>query len=320
MSKSIFKILSVTLVLAMLFSFAGCEKTNTNTDSGESTGSDVSEQTSSQSVTSVTKSEDGVYTVSNNDDVTTFAIFSDTHVGKGMRPCMVLEKLGKWTSAQSDIDYVLFLGDNINDGYVNSRALMIEQLELFNKYIVNLQKPYFMLRGNHDADVTDFDENFIIECGNTNVIGFFADYYQLSATDSLINSGKVSDSTLSWLESALEKSAGKRVILACHYPIADKDDVDFGSPILPETNGVNFGREKILELAEKYNVELYFSGHDHRDYCPSGEIGTLTNFSIGLLTDAFAIVRISENNAVIEIRSPDSPDDIVKKTEYTFKN
>ena len=83
---------------------------------------------------------------------------------------------------------------------------------------------------------------------------------------------------------------------------------------------MNFGREKILELAEKYNVELYFSGHDHRDYCPSGEIGTLTNFSIGLLTDAFAIVRISENNAVIEIRSPDSPDDIVKKTEYTFKN
>ncbi|MBQ2746799.1 MAG: metallophosphoesterase [Clostridia bacterium] len=302
------------LLLILILLFTGCtapKKPSKNET--ESASSSVTQNTNA------TPKEDGVYTVENSTDTTTFAIFSDAHIGEEMRHVRTLKNVSAWVNTQENINYVLFLGDNIHYGYAANKTLTQSQLDLFNKYVPTLKKPYFVLRGNHDPDVMEFEDKMLIECGNTNVICFFADYFMTDPNDSLQNTGKVSPAMLKWIEEALKKSAGKRVIFACHYAIADKDGTNFTSPILPKTDENDFGREKLLKLAEQYDVELYFNGHEHNKNCPSATVGNITNFNIGKFTHVFAVVSVSADGAVIEIHNSDSPETVIKTTEYKFK-
>lgn len=305
----------IALLLAVvIFILAGC----TAPADSQKTGSESSSSVATSSG-SVTENTDDVYTVANTSDTTTFAIFSDTHIGEEMRHVRTLKNVSEWVNSKDDINFVLFLGDNIHYGYAANKTLMQSQLDLFNKYAPTLKKPYFVMRGNHDPDVMEFEDKMLIECGDTNVICFFADYFMTDPNDSLQNTGKVSSAMLKWIEEALKKSAGKRVVFACHYAIADKDGVNFTSPILPKTDENDFGREKLLELAEQYDVELYFNGHEHNKNCPSATVGNLTNFNIGKFTNVFAVVSVSADGAVIEIHDSDSPETVIKTTEYKFK-
>lgn len=304
----------VLILLVVVFALVGCASPTDPQNTGSENSSSVSTQSGS-----VTEKDEEVYTVANTSDTTTFAIFSDTHIGEEMRHVRTLKQVGEWVNSKDNINFVLFLGDNIHYGYAANKTLTQSQLDLFNKYAPTLKKPYFVLRGNHDPDVMEFEDKMLIECGNTNVLCFFADYFQTDPNDSLQNTGKVSPAMLKWIEEALEKSKGKRVIFACHYAIADKDGTNFTSPILPKTDENDFGREKLLELAEKYDVELYFNGHEHNKNCPSATVGNLTNFNIGKFTNVFAVVSVSDSGAVIEIHDSDSPETVIKTTEYTFK-
>lgn len=305
----------IALLLAVvIFILAGC-----TTSGGTQTSDPDSSSSTATPSGSVTEKTDEVYTVTNTSDTTTFAIFSDAHIGEEMRHVRTLKNVSAWVNTQENINYVLFLGDNIHYGYAANKTLTQSQLDLFNKYAPTLKKPYFALRGNHDPDVMEFDDKMLIECGNTNVICFFADYFMTDPNDSLQNTGKVSPAMLKWIEEALKKSSGKRVVFACHYAIADKDGTNFTSPILPKTDENDFGREKLLELAEQYDVELYFNGHEHNKNCPSATVGNITNFNIGKFTHVFAVVSLSADGAVIEIHDSDSPETVIKTTEYKFK-
>lgn len=78
---------------------------------------------------------------------------------------------------------------------------------------------------------------------------------------SLINSG-VDDETVqaSWLEQTLQEANGKRVFLFSHYPpfIFSEDELEHYDNIASP------GREWLLSLVRRHNVEILFSGHVHQ--------------------------------------------------------
>lgn len=81
----------------------------------------------------------------------------------------------------------------------------------------------------------------------------------------IINSSLVNTSLdeaqiqLDWLESAFNKNANQRLIVFSHYPlfIHDPDESEHYDNI------ANPGRRHLLELFQRHNVEIVFSGHVH---------------------------------------------------------
>ncbi len=316
------KIMAVFTIFALVFLMTGCG------DKSEVKKENISSTSNSSVVTEKNyyEKEDGTHVVKSNDGKVKFAIFSDSHIGQ--RPIFkrALERAVTYVNETDDFDFTLFLGDNIDDGYYQDANTSPSQLKILNDTASKLNKPYYMLAGNHDANTPQFEHKMIIECGDVAIIGFFADYYTFDPEDIYSSNGRVDDAMLVWLEEAFEKCNGKRIILACHYSIAEGKN--FYAPIphaqpVPKRDlvWVDFGREKILELAEKYGAELYFNGHEHQTDLPVGTAGTLTNFSIGSLGNHgfFAVVTVDKERAVVELKNANNTDEVIKTVEYVFE-
>lgn len=315
------KFLAALLAFILLLTVVGCkaqvDEDNSSTDSNDKQAS-VEELYYDK--------EDGTHVVKNDDDITSFAIFSDSHIGQKKVFRRTLDRAIEWVNNTDYVDFTFFLGDNVDNGYYNEAGVSEAHVKTFYEATSLFQKPYFVIRGNHDVRVPRFEENLIVECGDVALIGFFADYYTMDPDNIYDSNGKVPEDNLKWLEEAFEKCKGKRVILACHYSVVVGDN-NFSAPIpeaqaVPKRNleWVDFGREKILELAEQNNVELYFNGHEHNTECPSGTAGSMTDFNIGSLGNhgIFAVVTVDDEKAVIEIRNANDSETVIKSTEYTF--
>lgn len=326
------KILSLIIISVLLLTICGCgDKSSDNTlppNSSSEKAPTSSEQNVSGDDTSTYTEKDGVYVVQNKDDVTTFAIFSDAHIGQSKIYKRNLETAIEWVNKTESVDFTCFLGDNLDNGYYNKTGVTEAQLADFNDAVKLFKKPYFVLKGNHDHAVAQFNENYIVECGDVVFIGFFASYYTMDPDEILKSNGRVSAFTLKWLEESLKKCKGKRIILACHYSIV-VDQPGFTAPIpkaqpVPKRNlaMVDFGREKILELAEQYNIELYFNGHEHNGNLPTGTAGIMTDFNIGSVGPGrvFALVTVDSEKAVVELRKSNQGDTVIKTVEYKFKS
>ncbi len=317
------KLMAIFTTFVLLLVMSACDNNITQTSSGESSTITESEAENKQSY----DKEDGTHVVINNDDRVKFAIFADSHIGQRTIFNRKLERAITYVNENEDFDFTLFLGDNIDDGYYKDNETSPSQLATLNKIANNFNTPYYMLAGNHDANTPQFEHKMIIECGEVAVIGFFANYYMFDPEDIYTSNGRVDAEMLQWLEGAFEKCRGKRIILACHYSIVEGEN--FSAPIphaqpVPKRNldYVDFGREKILELAEKYNAELYFNGHEHQTDLPVGTAGVLTDFSLGSLGNhgLFAEVTVDKNKAVVELKDANNTDKTLKKVEYAFKN
>ncbi|MEE1197698.1 MAG: metallophosphoesterase [Acutalibacteraceae bacterium] len=318
------KILSLVIIF-LLMTVCGCgNTTNTQSSSVDTISSD---DVTSTDIPIYTE-KDGVYVVENKDDVTTFAIFSDAHIGQSKVHKRNLETAIEWVNKAESVDFTCFLGDNLDNGYYNQAGVTEAQLADFNDAVKLFKKPYFVLKGNHDHAVAEFKDNYVVQCGDVAFIGFFASYYTMDPENILKSNGRVSQFTLKWLEETLAKCKGKRVILACHYSIV-VDQPGFTAPIpkaqpVPKRDlaWVDFGREKILELAEQYNIELYFNGHEHNGNMPTGTAGIMTDFNIGSIGPGkvFALVTVDSEKATVELRKANQADTVIKTVEYKFKN
>ena len=330
------KILSIIIISVLLLTVCGCGSKGNNGDNNKpdnqssspsSSAVDSSADGTTSGETAMYTEKDGVCIVGNKDDITTFAIFSDAHIGQNKVYKRNLEAAIEWVNNTQAVDFTCFLGDNLDNGYYNQTGVTEVQLADFNDAIKLFKKPYFVLKGNHDHAVAQFNENYAIECGDVVFIGFFASYYTMDPDEILKSNGRVSQFTLKWLEETLAKCKGKRVILACHYSIV-VDQPGFTAPIpkaqaVPKRNlaWVDFGREKILELAEQYHIELYFNGHEHNGNLPTGTAGIMTDFNIGSIGPGrvFALVTVDDEKAVVELRKANQGDTVVKSIEYKFK-
>ena len=198
-----------------------------------------------------------------------FAFTSDLHVGN---------EIGGWSAGLLDgmvgaietatPSFVLVLGDIVDHGYVNDDA---EEVPIYTTAMGALTMPYYTMRGNHDAGITTFDLERVIdvEAIGLRIICFSGSPLSIAAPND--NTGQLSEANLTWIETQLQGAAGKTCILACHYPLS----TDIWGYI-PS----GYGREGLIELCSTYGVNVYISGHAHSntvagEYVVDGHIRNL---------------------------------------------
>lgn len=325
------KIISVLMAVTVILMLSACNGNSTlgttnSSESSDNAGSAVTNENNDNTNNNKSDSDDFVILNSKNSTVK-FAIFADSHVGRQSIVNNRVKRTMEWVNTTDDLDFLLFLGDNIENGYFDDSHTLADQLKLLNEITLNSKVPYYYTKGNHDAKTAAFHDNIAVVCGDVAVVTFFASYYCPDPDDIYLNNGLVSEETLIWLENTFEKCAGKRIILACHFSIVNNDSENFTSPIgdarvIPKRNNtyVDFGRETILNLAEKYNIELYFNGHEHNAEMPVGNAGTLTDYNLpGLgINGTFVTVTVGAESAIIELRDNRNADDVIKSFNYKF--
>lgn len=248
-----------------------------------------------------------------------FAVLADAHIGVRYNwenydwLHGIFENLEK-IHAEAPIDFVVQLGDNIDDGYAKTYQT---DYEIYLSEIKHLKIcdpesplkpadgkiPNYELQGNHDpsADTRFFreklwyTENAVGE--KVAYISFFSSYggYPLvnfniaGDYNSYRSYGKLSDETADFVDKSIEEAkanSAKHIVLFSHFGISQ----DVGAPILPES-----GLKKIESVCKKHNIKLYFSGHEHNVECSHRMYKQIHNLDISMLKDKYAIAEIYEN-------------------------
>lgn len=142
-----------------------------------------------------------------------------------------------------------------------------ESLTVFKKELSRLQRPVFIVAGNHDV-VNDSPPLFVEFFGPTYYAADLPfDGYRLVVVDTNLwqkpipeENAKMDAMLLKELEAA--KTAGKKVILAGHCPVfLEDEDEDESYNNLPMEK-----REWLKALFAKYPVVAYLAGHTHTAY------------------------------------------------------
>ena len=251
-----------------------------------------------------------------------FAVLSDAHIGRryGWKDYNwlygIFENLEKIHN-KTRLDFVLQLGDNIDDGYAASyKADYDVYLEEVKKLTIcdgvnpingrmKGKIPHYEMWGNHDTSPDTrflkqhlwFTENKNGE--KTGFISFFAKYGGYPAVKDLGVSyksyGILTDETVSFVEKSIIKAkeqSAKHIVLCSHFGISQ----DLEAPILPET-----GLGKIENLCKKYNIKLFLSGHEHNKDYALRKYNDLYNYDAAMTRDKYAIFEIYQNFAKITV-------------------
>jgi predicted phosphodiesterase len=211
-----------------------------------------------------------------------YALIADTHINHGEKetnsvyPVNALHN-GRLRHVIRDINnrpnlkFVIHLGDIVHPVPAIPN-LFSEAAKRFNEIIKELKYDIHVLPGNHDVGdkYSDWTPAICISEGYLELYrekfgpDFFAfdqmgvHFIMLNAP--LINSGLESEKMQrDWLENYFESKKGERFIVNIHYPI-----------FLTERNeGSHYdnidepGRTWLLDLFQKYDVEVLFAGHVH---------------------------------------------------------
>lgn len=272
------------------------------------------------------KSENELPDIELGECLSRFAVMSDSHIGKryGWSDYNwlygVFESLEK-IHKKSLLDFVLELGDNIDDGYAATYKADYETyLDVIKKLTIcdpvapidnreNGKIPHYELQGNHD---TSFDTRFFRkklwynQNGNGKkvaFVAFFTKYGGYPAVNSAIaksgdsykSYGIITDDMVEFVEEAIAeaKEKGARHIVLCnHFGIAQ----ELTAPILPES-----GLGKIENLCKKHNIKLYLNGHEHNKDYTLRKYNELYDYDAAMTRDKYAVFEIYENFAKVTI-------------------
>ncbi len=255
-----------------------------------------------------------------------FAVLADSHVGERYQwkdyewLYGVYAHLGR-THQQTPLDFVVQLGDNIDDGYERSyqadyklyletvQKLKICDAENPIEYRRTGTVPHYELQGNHDTSMdTRFFRQKLWYTQNEQgekvaFIAFFVEYGGYPAVTYAIKGdyesyrayGVLSNETVAFVEQSIVEAVSanaKHIVLLSHFGIAP----DLISPVLPETG---FG--KIENLCKKYGIKLYFSGHEHNVPYSLRKCGELYNYDAAMTHDKYAVVELYATQAVVRV-------------------
>lgn len=251
-----------------------------------------------------------------------FAVLSDTHIGAryGWSDYNwlygVFKNLEKIHN-ESPLDFVLQLGDNIDDGYALSYksdyAVYLEEIK--NLVICDAENPivgraknkipHYEMWGNHDTSPeTRFLKQHLwfSENGNgekTAFISFFAKYGGYPAVKDLGVSyksyGIITDDMVEFVEKSIIEAKvnyAKHIVLCSHFGISQ----DLEAPILPES-----GLGKIENLCKKYNIKLFLSGHEHNKDYTLRKYNDLYNYDAAMTRDKYAVFEVYEKYAKVTV-------------------
>ncbi|MEE1315480.1 MAG: metallophosphoesterase [Faecalimonas sp.] len=254
-----------------------------------------------------------------------FAVLADSHIGRRYRwenydwLYRVYEDINR-IHKENPLDFVLQLGDNIDDGYDATYEAdyelylqTVEKLSICDSKnpIENRRQgtiPHYEMQGNHDPSMhTRFFRNKLWYTENANgkkvaYIGFFVDYggypavnYNISGTyESYCSYGIIRDETIAFIEQSILEACQhtKHIVLCSHFGIAQ----DLSAPILPES-----GLGKIYHLCEKYHIKLYMNGHEHCAGYKLRKYMGLYDYDVPMTKDNYAIFEMREKCVIVTI-------------------
>ncbi len=254
--------------------------------------------------------------------LTHFAVLSDSHIGERYGwenynwlygVYNHLEKIHK----KAPLDFVLELGDNIDDGYAATyekdykvyldvvKALEICDSEnpIDGRAIGKI--PHYEIWGNHDTspDTRFFKEKLWYSQNSsgekTAFIAFFAKYGGYPAVKDLGVSyksyGIITDDMVEFVEKSIIKAKenkARHIVLCSHFGVSQ----DLEAPILPES-----GLGKIDSLCQKYNIKLYLSGHEHNKESLIRKYNGLYNYDASMTRDKYSVFEIYEKYAKVTV-------------------
>lgn len=196
------------------------------------------------------------------------AQITDVHIGDdevpNSDPLECLNSAIMSINSRKDIDFVVFTGDNIDKSTPAN-------LKIFCKTARKLNKPYYIIMGNHDAHKiagipkdtymsiikkankyqpkAESNFNFSI---NKYLEAVFVDGVTINVPST---HGFFTDDTIMWLKKTIRKNKNKEILIFQHFPIIPPAN-NPSHEILEVTN------EKNVLLLSK-NILLVASGHYH---------------------------------------------------------
>lgn len=230
----------------------------------------------------------------------TIAQMTDVHIGsadneKTEHSLKHLTEAMDAINRRDDVDFVVFTGDNID----KSRP---DDLKTFCKTTKKLNKPYYIIMGNHDAHkVAGIPKDTYMHYINlaNKYQKSDAMNYQFPATkdvqavflDGVVpnipsSHGYFSEDTISWLSKVLKKNKHKKVIIFQHFPLVPPRD-EIARTVLHSRDYNNL-------LLLNNNVLLIASGHYHQGKVQTDDNGIIHISTPSLLSEAqYAIIKIS---------------------------
>ncbi len=211
-----------------------------------------------------------------------FAQISDLHISTegdaydmlSARAADLLADIVTDLNRQPDLDFVLITGDLFF-------SATEPEFDLFRQVIGTLQKPYYVIPGNHDhrepgrqgLSRSQFAQHFNPQfeagpSGTSSQVGYWSlavgPEIQLIGLDSVLDSdwaGRIEPPQLAWLEQELVAWAEKLVILAVHHPLHILAPIDH----LPRWRKfVCLNGPEILALLDRRpQVKIVLTGHHH---------------------------------------------------------
>lgn len=258
-----------------------------------------------------------------------FAVIADAHVGIRYEwenydwLHTAFDKLAE-IHAETPLDFVVQLGDNIDDGYAKSYetdyAIYLEEIKHLRicDPVHPLEGrapgmiPHYEMQGNHD---TSMDTRFFRTKlwytdnpdGKVAYISFFTSYggYPLvwyesvGNYDSYRSYGVISDEMVDFVDKSVadaKENGAKHIILLCHFGISQ----EVGAPILPET-----GLGKIAVLCKKHDIRLYFNGHEHEESFPLRFFDGIYDYDVSMLRQKFGVAEIFEHACRLTVYNTD---------------
>jgi Icc protein len=158
------------------------------------------------------------------------------------------------------LDAILITGDLVDGGKP-------EEYRYLRSCLSRLQVPFYLMVGNHDAREAlraEFPDHAYLNDGGT-YVQYAVDVgpLRIIALDSIIegaSAGTLCDERLAWLDTELQQSRDRPVVVALHHPPFSTAVADLDGILLdPEA-----ARQLAALIQTHPNVERVISGHLHR--------------------------------------------------------
>lgn len=177
----------------------------------------------------------------------TFAYLSDIHISQGAKgvedAIVCMEDINK----NKEIEFAIFAGDITEFG-------TDEEIALAKSIFDRLDKPYYIVAGNHDAKWSESGCNTFVKVFGYEGFEFEKGGIKFIGTNSGPNMrmapALVPRETIVWLDS-LSKTIDQQqpVVFINHYPM--------------DTSVLNYGQ--VLDILKKMNTQLIMNGHWHQN-------------------------------------------------------
>jgi predicted phosphodiesterase len=177
-----------------------------------------------------------------------FVHLTDTHIGSPMADQDLRNSI-KDINQNKDVAFVLISGDITEFG-------SDDELYLAKRILDSLQKPWYIIPGNHDDNWSESGTNSFKKIFGAETFSFmYGGYFFLGTNcgpNMRMGPGQIPHENLVWMDSVLQRLPIKNmpVVFVNHYPI---------------DSSLNNWYQAI-DMLKKHNVQLILCGHGHANH------------------------------------------------------